>query len=886
MAIKDVSRQWAAMMESDAAEDKKYTEACESACEAMAQAEIDEIDNFDEEEIDPAECGFAEAEEQVDEVVDPMQMWKDMKNSNEAPKKNVKVDAKYIDTMKKLLSKIKSSKAQLYNTVIGKLEAYKAAGTELPPPEDYAENFIPFEMIQKVIGGKEDAADNNVEGDDDAAMLAGRKFATDRSAAEYGDTDNAFGNSDAEANMYDSEITEDEAEEAKKEVDAIIKKELKAAGGSKPEIKEWLSKNKTELNAAIGKIKSKAAQDSLKRLTKFLEKYSDGKLDEAKTSDGHIVPIAKGVWKILKIVLGCGLMGVAGLSFGISKLSGAIDGISKKLGNKLLESLTLEIADDEELKEKEDAEELAEDGCTKKEKEEEKIDEADDREPASHLLDAVGVKASTASLKGQDTAMISVVEMLMKKIDKLESKLEEAKLNEYGHQRYDLSKKGGTISKAIVNHIEELKPEVLQDQKHAAELLAQWFAEEKVDTPYSRKVLKEIEFLPKFSRVSNIISYLMNMLGSGMGNKMTYGRTYEAEGDELPEGPEEWDFDDEGMTAEDRKNYEEAVKIQDASYRRELTKAEEDKFRKLLDKLPDIAKDHLLSNMMGPNGFARPGDVPLLNDPTVYADDGGGDGMGGYKKANVDFDKKVPIAPFLYKQGSHRTSAAEERKAAKEQAKKDQEKRRLAGRFPARGKKDADGKKGLWSGAEWKAMVASLQPKEKKELLNSIIDEIQAEGKAQGKDPRQIASEVAFTKEHFGDKIDSRDFAQMLYGVTDIADIGRKRVGIDKYARTVIDIIQQAFKAESDPKKIAELIDANLNTIRNNKRSKIARTPLIRGDNPLDKEGKGLINPLAVDNTEIEEESEEVDEDDVMSVEDFFSETEDNEDDKKKKETK
>ena len=49
--------------------------------------------------------------------------------------------------MKKLLSKIKVSKAQLHNTVMAKLDAYKAAGTELPPPEDYAENFVPFEMI-------------------------------------------------------------------------------------------------------------------------------------------------------------------------------------------------------------------------------------------------------------------------------------------------------------------------------------------------------------------------------------------------------------------------------------------------------------------------------------------------------------------------------------------------------------------------------------------------------------------------------------------------------------------------------------------------------------------------------------------------------------------
>ena len=77
---------------------------------------------------------------------------------------------------------------------------------------------------------------------------------------------------------------------------------------------------------------------------------------------------------------------------------------------------------------------------------------------------------------------------------------------------------------------------------------------------------------------------------------------------------------------------------------------------------------------MGSAGFARPGDVPLLDDPTVHPDDGGGDGMGGFKKANVDFDKKVPIPPFNYKQGSHRETAAEKRKQQKEEWKKQQAK--------------------------------------------------------------------------------------------------------------------------------------------------------------------------------------------------------------------
>lgn len=91
MAIRDVSKQWAALMESEAAADKEYTEACESACEAIDKAKEEEIDEFDEETIDPSECGFAEDEIPVDEVVDPMQMWKDLKK--DAPKKaNVKVD--------------------------------------------------------------------------------------------------------------------------------------------------------------------------------------------------------------------------------------------------------------------------------------------------------------------------------------------------------------------------------------------------------------------------------------------------------------------------------------------------------------------------------------------------------------------------------------------------------------------------------------------------------------------------------------------------------------------------------------------------------------------------------------------------------------------------
>ena len=131
----------------------------------------------------------------------------------------------------------------------------------------------------------------------------------------------------------------------------------------------------------------------------------------------------------------------------------------------------------------------------------------------------------------------------------------------------------------------------------------------------------------------------------------------------------------------------------------------------------------------------------------------------------------------------------------------------------------------------------------------------------------------------------------MLYGVTDFDDIEKKRVGIDKYAREgVIDIITNAFKDEEDPKAVAKLIRANLNAY--NVRSKIAKTPLIHGDDPTDIHGedplgigKGL--PKGKENKLMKKEAEEVEEaDDVISAEEFFGEAEKEDSDKEDKETK
>jgi len=50
---------------------------------------------------------------------------------------------------------------------------------------------------------------------------------------------------------------------------------------------------------------------------------------------------------------------------------------------------------------------------TIKEDSEKQLDEADDREPTSHALDVVGVKASTATTAGQDAVEISMIDTVI-----------------------------------------------------------------------------------------------------------------------------------------------------------------------------------------------------------------------------------------------------------------------------------------------------------------------------------------------------------------------------------------------------------------------------------------------------------------------------------------
>jgi len=225
------------MLESVEDADKKYGDACQEACKEMEELEEQELNDIDEVEIDPAECGFSEEEIECNEVVDPMQLWKDNKAKQKPT--TVKVDANYIETMRKLLSKVRTSKAQMYNNVMKKLAEYRKQGAMLPPPEDFAENFIPFEQIQQMMSaGKtkeerdaakadarkqaEYAAAGVEQGDEDDSLDADDDTENIRKS-EFDDVNNVYGNDMADQNLYDSELTEAEEKESQDKAKAELK---------------------------------------------------------------------------------------------------------------------------------------------------------------------------------------------------------------------------------------------------------------------------------------------------------------------------------------------------------------------------------------------------------------------------------------------------------------------------------------------------------------------------------------------------------------------------------------------------------------------------------------------------------------------------------------
>lgn len=158
------------------------------------------------------------------------------------------------------------------------------------------------------------------------------------------------------------------------------------------------------------------------------------------------------------------------------------------------------------------------------------------------------------------------------------------------------------------------------------------------------------------------------------------------EDDELPK------FDELGLTAPQRKDYEAAKQIQELSYERELTKAEEDKFRALLKKLPELAKDHLLSNMTGKGLFARPGNhVVLPHGNKVAVDDGQGHYTGDMEE----------IPPVNYQMD------VDDKFQAKSIAKRAEKAAQLADKLKAAVKVPERGKD-VWSEGEWKELFNSI----------------------------------------------------------------------------------------------------------------------------------------------------------------------------------
>lgn len=814
--IKDVSKQWAAILESDEAADAAYGIACEEACNEADEIKEAEINNFDEEEVSLEECGLADSEEGIDE------------------------------------------------------------------------------------------AEEITEADEAAAEKKATK---------------AF----------------DEVKKETKDVEDVA------------EVKDYFEKNKADIKKNIAKFKDPETRARLEKILKIIEKVANGEvkigeseLDEAKAKSAP-VQFLKGAIRLFVWILKIAPLALIGTAWVGKKIGQASKWVLDKADKSLAEDEPKEIEEDEVIDadgvsvkeadmsmihqgksvaqwEKEFNGEFTADqiqrmamsgtdlqrllltvnGQSSLDDSEKPVNEADYREPAAHLLDPVGVNASTANLKAQDTAMIGVVETLLKKIDKLEDRLDEAckkdkkeekldeaeeserkhfeikfkkngqfytyrmkyigkdieslfkdhphlvgknidivsvtvdgrdctedaqltqamieqsskqgfeeaeKLDEYGHQRYDLSSKDGTVSKALKNHIAEWTPQILQNQQHAAEVIKGWFDEEGVDTPYTQKMLKEIAFFPKFRNINNIIMYLNNVMQSGMGNKMTYGKKFESEDaasddtaklaeemmeDAVEEADTQLDdevdadypeFDEKGLTPEQRKDYEAAVRLQDKSYEKELTKAEEDEFRSLLDKLPEIAKDYLLSNTMGKAGFARPGNhVVLPNGNKMPVDDGGGPLNGGKVHYTGEYQE---IAPFRYQQNPEdvfqkASLAKRAQKAAEEAAKKNKKIE-----IPMRGQD-------VWAAEDWTKMYNSMDKQTQKSWLEDVIKDIRDEYKD---DSESAELQIAMLKRAVGKKITDDDIKDLIVGLT-----GKQmtKQGAGKRANLYAKAIRMAFVTAMD----------------------------------------------------------------------------------------
>lgn len=753
--IKDVSKQWAAILESDEAADAAYGVACEEACNEADEIEKAEIDNFDEDEVSLEECGLADQEDVVDEAEEVTEADEaEAEEKATAAFAEVKKETKGMDSADEVKEYFAKNKAEIKKNI-----------AKFKDPETRARLEKIMKILEKVANGEVQVGESDA--DLDEAKKGGKK--TKSAPAQF-------------------------IKGALRIFVWILKLAPLALLGT-----AWVSKKMGQASKwVLDKADKSLAEDEPKEIEE----------DEVIDADGVTVKEAD-----MSMVC-CG-----------KPLSQWVKDFNGEFTPDQLQKMALSGTDLQRLL-------LTINGQSTLDDSEKSVNEADYREPAAHLLDPVGVNASTANLKAQDTAMIGVVETLLKKIDKLEDRLDEAckkdkkeekldeaeedleeaeKLDEYGHQRYDLSSKDGTVSKALKNHIAEWTPQILQNQQHAAEVIKGWFDEEGVDTPYTQKMLKEIAFFPKFRNVNNIIMYLNNVMQSGMGNKMTYGKKFESEdvvsddtaklaeemmedavkeadtqldnADDEDDGDDLPTFDEKGLTPAQRKDYDAAVKIQDLSYERKLTKDEEDKFRALLDKLPDIAKDYLLNNTMGKAGFARPGNhVVLPNGNKMPVDDGGGPLNGGKVHYTGEYQE---IAPFRYQQNPEdvfqkQSLAKRAQRAAEETAKKNKKIE-----IPMRGQD-------IWAAEDWTKMYNSMDKQTQKSWLEDVIKEIRDEYK----DNSESAElQIAMLKRAIGKKITDDDIKDLIVGLT-----GKPmtKQGAGKRANLYAKAIRMAFVTAMD----------------------------------------------------------------------------------------
>lgn len=287
----------------------------------------------------------------------------------------------------------------------------------------------------------------------------------------------------------------------------------------------------------------------------------------------------------------------------------------------------------------------------------------------------------------------------------------------------------------------------------------------------------------------------------------------EAEEDDVKEADESFEdddklpeFDELGLTAPERKDYEAAKQIQELSYERALTKAEEDKFRALLKKLPDLAKDHLLSNTMGKTMFARPGNhVVLPHGNRVAVDDGQGHYTGDTEEIppvnyQIDPDDKFQ-AKSLAKRAEKAAQLADKLKAAV--------------KVPARGQD-------TWSEGEWKELFNSIAKaaeadymkknnmkkstrevtmygkKAQQEWLDDLCNDIR---KDYGDDTVKAELDVAFVKTMVGKKLTDDDFKDFLNG---LVKKPLTKQGAGKRGNLYANAIRQAFITVAGSKLTAE----------------------------------------------------------------------------------